>query len=111
MAKRKLAELLLRRKELQQKVEQLRNMKDKDFFRVRVDRRKVSDSIDEIVAQVPLMTAQQVRHEYDWNARQLRLVDAAIQQANWTTEVEIEESVMADYEAPDGILKESDRDF
>ena len=96
----KLAEALLRRKELQAKVDQLRAIKDKDLFEVRGKRQKLTDELDDVVLQVPLLSAKQVTHEFDWHARQLRLVDAAIQQANWTTGVQVDASVMAEYEAP-----------
>lgn len=96
----KLAEALLRRKELAQKVEVLRTIKDKDLFQVKAVRKQVTDSVDDIVATVPLLSASQVTHELDWHAKMLRLVDAAIQQANWTTELDLEVNVMADYEAP-----------
>lgn len=93
----KLAEALLRRKELQGKVDVLKSIKDKDLFEVRAQRRQVTDGIDDIVAQVPKLSAAQVTEEYDWHARQLRLVDAAIQQANWTCEIEVADTVMGDY--------------
>ena len=97
----KLAEALLRRKELQQKVDRLKQIQGNAFFEVRAKRVKVTDDLDDVVAQVPLMTASQVTHEYDWHAKQLRLVDAAIQQANWTTMLDMDASVMADYVAPE----------
>lgn len=93
----KLAEALLRRKELQQKVDVLRSIKDRDIFEVKAKRQAVSDSIDDIVAQVPKLEASQVTKEFDWHARQLREIDAVIQQANWTTEVDVNDSNMADY--------------
>lgn len=93
----KLAEALLRRKELQGKVDVLKQIQDKNLFEVRAQRKQVTDSIDDIIATVPKLTARQVTAEYDWHARQLRLVDAAIQQANWTCEIEVQETVMADY--------------
>jgi len=95
----KLAEALLRRKELQGKVDALKQIQDKNLFEVKAQRKQVTDSIDDIVAMVPKLTASQVTAEYDWHARQLRLVDAAIQQANWTCEIEVQETVMADFEA------------
>lgn len=95
----KLAEALLRRKELQGKVDVLKQIQDKNLFEVKAQRKQVTDSIDDIVAIVPKLTASQVTAEYDWHARQLRLVDAAIQQANWTCEIEVQETVMADFEA------------
>ena len=96
----KLAEALLRRKELQNKMNVLGNYKEKDFFEVRAQRRTVSEGIDDIIANVPKMTASQFTREYDWHARQLRLVDAAIQQTNWTTEIEVDDSTMNDYAEP-----------
>ena len=94
----KLAEALLRRKELQGKVDALRQIKDKDMFEVVARRQPVTVGIDDIVAQVPKLTASQVTAEFDWHARQLRLIDAAIQQANWTTEVAVADSVMGDFD-------------
>jgi len=93
----KLAEALLRRKELQGKVETLRTIKGSNLFEVKTTRRQVHEGIDDIVANVPKLTASQVTREFDWHARQLRMVDAAIQQANWTTEIEVGDQVMADY--------------
>lgn len=95
----KLAEALLRRKELQGKVDVLKQIQDKNLFEVKAQRKQVTDSIDDIVAMVPKLTASQVTAEYDWHARQLRLVDAAIQQANWICEIDVQDTVMADFEA------------
>lgn len=92
-----LAEALLRRKELQGKVDVLKQIKDRDLFEVKGKRARVTDDIDDIVAQVPKLTAGQVTAEFDWHARQLRLIDAVIQQTNWTVTVEVEPSVMGDY--------------
>ena len=97
----KLAEALLRRKELQAKVDQLRTIKDKDLFEVRGKRTRLTDDVDDVVMQVPLLSAKQVTHEYDWYARQLRLIDAAIQQANWTVEIAVDSSVVAEYMPPE----------
>lgn len=97
----KLAELLLRRKELATKVGQLGLLKDKkDYFETVGKRVKVTDSIDDLLVMVPKLSASQVMHEFDWHARQLRIVDAAIQQANWATDVSVPESAMAEYVAP-----------
>ena len=95
----KLAEALLRRKELQGKVDILKQIRDKDLFEVRAKRQPVAEGIDDIVAQVPKLTASQVTSELDWHSRQLRLVDAAIQQANWTNEIEVNKTVMDDFKA------------
>ena len=97
----KLAEALLRRKELQGKVDILKQIKDKDLFEVRAKRVSVTDSVDDLVAQVPKLEANQVTAEFDFYARQLRLIDAVIQQANWTCEVDLAGTEMSDYSAPE----------
>lgn len=94
----KLAEALLRRKELQGKVDMLKQIKDRDLFEVKAQRKQITDSLDDVIAQVPKLTASQVTQEYDWHSRQLRLIDAAIQQANWTTGIEVDPTTMADFE-------------
>lgn len=93
----KLAEALLRRKELQQKVDQLRAIKQGDVFEVKMQRRSISDSVDDITAQVPKLQVNQVTHEFDYYANKLRLIDGAIQNLNWTTEIEVEGLVWKDY--------------
>jgi len=94
----KLAEALLRRKELTGKIQSLAQIKQANIFEVKVTRKAAHEGIDDIVAQVPKLTASQVTAEFDWHARQLRLIDAAIQQTNWTTEIEVDQQVMSDYE-------------
>jgi len=84
----KLAEALLRRKELQGKVDILQQIKDKDLFEIKAKRQPISESIDDIVTA-----------EFDWHARQLRLIDATIQQANWVTEVEVTDIVIGTFVA------------
>lgn len=94
----KLAEALLRRKELEAKVAQLLQLKNENKFEVVFKRVKITEDIDDVTATVPKLTASQVTEEYDFYARRLRLVDAAIQQANWTTDVTVDDTVMADYQ-------------
>lgn len=93
----KLAEALLRRKELQQKVDQIKTIKDKDLYDVKGRRQQITDNIEEITLQVPKCTLAQVTAEYDHYAKQLRLVDAAIQRANWDTDIEVGDAVMANW--------------
>lgn len=94
----KLAEALLRRKELQQKVEQLAKIKDTNvYYEIRGQRVKVTEGIEELNINYPKLELSQVTAEYDHAARQLRLVDAAIQNANWTHEITIDSIVMEDY--------------
>jgi hypothetical protein len=94
----KLAEALLRRKELQEKLNVVRQFSNKDFFVLKATRRNITENIDDIEAAVPKLTLSQFTREMDHYARQLRLVDAAIQQANWTQEIEVNDTVMKDYE-------------
>lgn len=101
MSKVKLAEALLLRKQYMGKVAQLATIKDRDLFELKAKRINVTDALDDIQAQVPLLSAAQVTHEYDWYSKQLRLVDAAIQQANWTTDISIPTEAAKGYEAPE----------
>ncbi len=93
----KLAEALLRRKELGDKVNRAAAIRASDYFEVKVKRINVTESVDDVTATVPKLTFSQVSAEYDFYAKQLRMVDAAIQQANWTTEVSLNDNVMRDY--------------
>jgi len=82
-----LAECLLRRKELQDKLDGLDTIKRQDLFEVKVKRMKVSDSIDDVTITIPKLQYNQVVQEYNYCASQLRKVDAHIQRTNWTTEL------------------------
>ena len=94
----KLAEALLRRKELTEKLEVVKRLKDNNvYYEVRAQRVKVTEGIDEISANFPKLTTSQVTAEFDYVARQFRLVDALIQQANWTTELEVDPMVMESF--------------
>jgi hypothetical protein len=100
MAQAKLAELLLRRKELEGKVRQLQAVQQSDMAEFKVARVKVHEGIDEVKAQVPKVTMNQVTAAHDWYAKQLRFCDGAIQRANWETNVEVAADVLADYVEP-----------
>lgn len=92
----KLAEALLLRKQLQQKVDQLRPVKqfgDSGMLEQRVERRAVNDQVDEMKIQIPRVTMAEVTAEYDHYATELRKLDASIQEANWKFEVNYTESV------------------
>lgn len=97
----KLAEALLRRKELNEKVAQLKQINLPGLFEVKVKRQNVTESVDNIQATVPKIKFSQVAAGYDWYAKQLRLVDAAIQQANWSTEIDVPNDSMQDYVEPE----------
>jgi len=98
--KLKLAEALLLRKELQEKVDRLRTINVDKLFKVEAKRQNVTDSIDDIVVKVPKITMQQVTHAFDWHAKRLRMVDAIIQQANWTTELAVDDSLGQEFKDP-----------
>ena len=93
-----LAEALLRRKELTEKVKILKQLKDTQiYYQIHGERKRVTEGLDEIAAKFPKLEASQVTREHDWHARQLRLIDGAIQQANWTIKLSIDDSVMQDF--------------
>lgn len=94
---KKLADALLRRKELQQKVDQVRTVKDRDVFEFVFERKQITDNMDDIRANVPKLELNQVTKEYDYYANKLRLIDAAIQQLNWTTDIKVDPLVWKDY--------------
>ena len=94
---KKLAECLLRRKELQQQIDRMKGIHAKELFEVKIQRKKVTDDVDDIIASVPKMTFAQFDAEYRYYAKQLRLVDAAIQQINWTAEVDGVDECFKDY--------------
>ncbi len=93
----KLAQALLRRKELQGLVQVAGQIKKQDIYEIRTTRKPAHEGIDDVIAEVPKLTLSQVTAEFNHYSKQLRLVDAAIQNANWTTDVEVEPSVMIDF--------------
>lgn len=97
MAEYPLAELLLRRKELEGHVARLKVIQEHDMYEVKVARRKVDEGIDEIKAAVPKLTYDEAQGAYNWYARMLRKTDAAIQRANWDTTVTSIDDLMEDY--------------
>lgn len=100
MATIKLAEALLRRKELQEKVDRIRQINQQELYVTKTGRKPAHEGIDDIIAQVSKISFNQVTHAFDTHARALREVDAAIQQANWTTDVTVPDSALADYVDP-----------
>jgi len=94
----KLAEALLRRKELAEKVNILRHFKDNQlYYEVRGQRVPIDKGIEDLNMNVPKLTASQVTAEYDFVAKQMRLIDAKIQHINWTCDVEVDPMLMSDY--------------
>ena len=87
----KIAQALLLRKQLEDKVKQLQPIKemgDNGLFEVKHRRTNVSAETDEITFQVPKVTLQDVTKEYDKMASALRKLDASIQKANWEFDVD-----------------------
>jgi hypothetical protein len=96
----KLAEALLRRKELAEKLNIVRQIKDAQLvYQIRNKRIQVTEQIESLDVDFPKLTLSQVTAEYDYVAKQLRLVDALIQQANWTTVLPVDPMVMQPYQA------------
>lgn len=93
----KLAQALLKRKELQEKVDQLRKIREEDWTEIRTGRVKVSDGVDQFTASVPKVPLSKLTAGYDWYAKRLREIDGLIQQANWSTEIELEDPTILDY--------------
>jgi hypothetical protein len=93
----KLAEALLRRKELQERVARIGQIRQQDIFEIKVQRKAVHEGIDDVIAQVPKLTLAEVDKEYDHYASRLRLIDAAIQQTNWTADIEVDAKVNEDF--------------
>jgi len=96
----KLAEALLLRKELNIKVARLNEINREGLFEVKAKRVNVTESLDDLTASIPKISMQQVTHAHDWHAKALREVDAAIQQANWTTEVDVNPDYSKGYVDP-----------
>lgn len=92
--KLKIAEALLLRKQLQAKVDQLtplRNVGINGVFDQQVVRKNVTENVDELTITTPRITLADITRTYDHYASELRKIDAAIQQANWTAEVDYAE--------------------
>jgi hypothetical protein len=94
----KLAEALLRRKELNDRVAVAKAIDESDIKTMVLSRKRLSDDIDDIQALVPTVSYVEVAAAHSYYARNLRLIDAVIQQANWTCEVEVADEVMQDFE-------------
>jgi len=88
---------LLRRKELQNKLDRMKTIAIKDLFETKVVRKNVTESVDDVTATVAKLTYSEFNEEWDYYSAQLRKIDAAIQQANWETQCKADESLMLDF--------------
>ena len=87
----KIAQALLLRKQLEQKVAQLQPIKqlgDQGIFETKVKRINVTDQMDEVSIQTPRTTLEEVTKTFDKYASALRKLDASIQKANWQFDVD-----------------------
>lgn len=101
----KLAEALLLRKHLQNKVEVLSEVKNLPaVFERQVVRKAVTDSLDDVMVQTPRLSAGQFTQELDFYSHRLRVLDAAIQRTNWDTEMQaMSLDVTAEYKTTEDI--------
>lgn len=88
MAKKELtiAEALVLRKHLAEKVDQLKPIKvngDNGVFELKTQRTKVTDEVDEVTMQIPKIDLKEITKEYDTYSKALRELDTSIQAANW----------------------------
>ena len=87
----KIAEALLLRKQLQDKVEQLKPLKlqgEQGILEVQSKRVNISENTDEVQFQIPKIALKDVTKTYDHYATELRKLDASIQKANWEFDVD-----------------------
>jgi hypothetical protein len=91
----KIAQALLLRKQLEEKVEQLKPIKsmgDQGIFETKVKRINVTEQMDEVSIQTPRTTLDDVTKTFDKYASALRKLDASIQKANWQFDVDFTDS-------------------
>lgn len=87
----KIAEALVLRKHLDEKVKQLTPLKingDNGLFELKVERKKINDDVDEVTMQVPKVELKDITAEYDRYSKALREIDTAIQKANWQFDID-----------------------
>lgn len=90
----KVAEALVLRKHLAEKVEQLKPIKlngDQGLFEIKTQRQPVGDGIDQVTLQIPKVELSDVTEEYDRYSKALRILDVRIQEANWVNELDFNE--------------------
>lgn len=93
-----LAELLLRRKELNALFNLRYEAQAAEVTKDRVSRRKVNEETDQVEGQISLVDKALLEREHNYYAHQRRLADSVVQQANWTTTVHVEPHLMSDDE-------------
>lgn len=94
----KLAEALVLRKHLQDKVKQLEPIYingQKGLFELKTERRSIGENVDEVTLNVPKVELEDVTAEYDKYSKALRQLDTSIQATNWSTPL-VDEPDLAD---------------
>lgn len=88
----KIAEALVLRKHLENKVKQLEPIYvqgQKGLFELKTERVSINENVDELKLQVPKVSLPEVTAEYDKYSKALRELDTAIQAANWAYDVKV----------------------
>lgn len=94
----KLAEALVLRKHLESKVKQLEPLKlqgEQGLFEIKTQRISAGENVDEVKFQLPKVELASVTAEYDKYSKALRQLDTKIQESNWLTEIEFDDSQLA----------------
>lgn len=105
----KISEALLLRKQLEKKVQQLEPLKlegEKGIFETKVDRIKINEEIDEARLKISKINISELTAEYDKYASALRKLDASIQKANWSFDVDFKEGENPFNKVKDTSIKE-----
>lgn len=61
------------------------------MFSQQVQRKQVSDNVDELSIVTPRITLEELTKTYDHYATQLRKLDASLQKANWNFDLDFNE--------------------
>jgi hypothetical protein len=101
MSQKTLSAVLLRRKELQDRLARMKPVMEatnrNSLFERQVNRAKIDQGVDEITVAIPKLTWSQFSSEYNLLSSQLRDLDGVIQQANWTTMVEVDDRAFKEH--------------
>jgi predicted nucleic acid-binding OB-fold protein len=91
-----LAELLLRRKELNALLDERVSAQQSSVCRDHIQRLKINDEIDQVTGRISRVSKGLLEKETNYYAHQRRLADSVVQQANWTAEVVVAAYLMSD---------------
>ena len=92
MKEMKIAEALLLRKNLEQKMSKVEIFKDAELYEVKTFRKQIKEGeIEEITTKVPKISLKEIMEEYNVISKKVRQLDASIQKANWDCSVSLPE--------------------